>query len=112
MKSANNEVATALVPLIFKRKNQPAEIFFAPKCRKCGELILDLNDANVSTVGEIDAKPERIGTLGDAQVFLIQCVGAFCFHKECDRSEHKPWTDATCVFQADQRRSFERLGGH
>lgn len=100
--------STALVPLILKRKGTPVEIFYAPRCRSCGKPILDFRDANVSTVNETDDEPERIGKLGDAEVFLIPSDGAYVFCKQCDRSENKPWVDADCVFQSDQRRRFER----
>ena len=108
MSPAKNDVSTFLVPLLLKRKGVSDEIFYAARCRACGKPILDFRNANVSTVGETDDKPKRIGKLGDAEVFLIPSDGAFVFCKQCDRSENKPWVDADCVFQSDQRHRFER----
>jgi hypothetical protein len=97
---------TQFVPIVLSRPGQPDEIFYAPRCYACGQLIFDLEDANVSTVlGDIpaDAKDIPIGKIAtNTTACLIPCLGAFVFHKACD-SANTPWTEGSCVFRADQR---------
>lgn len=104
-------LGTRLVPLVLQRKGSPSEIFYAPQCHSCGQPILDLRMANVSTVNETDDELIPIGKLGDAEALLIPSAGAFAVHKECDETGRGYWVGAHCVFRNDQRREFERGRG-
>lgn len=104
------EIGTRLNPLVLKRDGFADEIYYVPRCSKCGRYVLDFAAANVSTVRESYADLVPLGDFGDAKVFLIPSDGAYVFCKTCDDTEHAPWITAHCVFQVDQRREFERGG--
>src|SRR5262244_3907582 len=99
--------ATHLVPLLIKREGQPDTFWYAPSCSKCGQVILDLTNANVSVRDWDYEKPAKLASFDGANFYVLNSDGAYVFCKSCDRSENKPWTPADCVFRNDQRRSFE-----
>lgn len=101
---------TRLIPIALEREGFPAEIIYMPECVACGEVILDLRAANISTVGATDEPLVPLGQLGGAKASLIPSAGAFAVHKECDETARAPWISADCVIRNDQRREFERPG--
>ena len=103
--------ASTLVPVLLRRPGSEG-IGFRPLCAICGEVIIDLEAANVITIDDPDAPSEPLNSLGNVDgVEVLELPGvAVAVHFECDRSEFKPWTRASRVFRLDQR-SLGPVGG-
>jgi hypothetical protein len=94
---------------LLKRKGEPDAFYYAPSCARCGKVILDFSSANVSTLGWDYSKPVKLASFDGADFFTLDCE-AYVFCKDCDHSDNKPWVPADCVFNRDQRHSFEKEG--
>jgi hypothetical protein len=105
------ELLPALVPVLLRRRGSES-VAYRPVCPICGEVVVDLEAANVITIDDPDTSSEPLNSLGSVDgVEVLELPGiAVAVHFECDRSEFKPWTRASCVFRLDQR-SLAQLAG-
>lgn len=97
---------TALFPVLLQRPGGHREVFWAARCAKCGDLILDLSLANVTLYAPLD-EPDVVGEHEGARVSLLG--NAYLIHKDCDYSPSgTPWIDAGRVLHHDQRGEWEK----
>ena len=104
--------ATIFCPLHIWRGGRK-ETLYAPICGRCGEPIIDLGNANVSTDGwgYSTSTPRSLPHLKEeagADRVLALPVNAFVLHKECDFGRNELWLPAHQVIQFDQRWPWDR----
>lgn len=102
------KIVPAVISRVWPDEQVRDEIWFAPVCSACGELVTDLEDANVVTIGDDGSDPEFIGVI-DRDATLSKLPGhGVVVHKRCDKTECVPWKPCDTIFRADQRYSFEK----
>ena len=103
-----------LIPAIIRRPNGSGEIFFAPLCSVCGELITDFSEANICVLdrhGDFDwSSLEKLADLTDGTKVLRIPGETVAVHWQCDSDHYRllPWKPMRTILKSDQRFEFEK----
>lgn len=105
-----------MIPLLIRRAGIDDafsdELFFAPICGACGEVITRFDEANLVTVysdpesQDADALP--LGARMDGASLFRLPGTATVLHKSCDVGRTYPWKPLDTILKSDQRYSFEK----
>ena len=104
-----------MVPLLIRRAGNDGcwsdELFFAPVCGACGEVITKFDEANlVTTYSESESQGDPaipLGTRDGASLFRLPGT-ATVLHKSCDVGRTYPWKPLNTILKSDQRYDFEK----
>src|SRR5258708_4856275 len=94
--------STEFVPAFNKTKSSGREeLRFMPKCSECGEVVLNVAEANLAVIEGAPRRLKRIGTHNGTKLF--QDAGwAVLLCWICDRAQernHVPWQNALATFR-------------
>jgi hypothetical protein len=107
--SSEHDPGSRLRHVLIRREGYPNEFMFVPTCCVCDKVIVDLETASVSVPSRgNELALTSLGEYGDTEVLDTGQTG-FAVCQECDVPCGAHWLRAACVFNADQRREWEKV---
>ena len=95
---------------VYLERNGRDELRFVPTCSGCGELVLDVTEANVAVVGGNGSCLDLEGTHKGAKVIRIDGrPHVFCWPCDSKHGGNVPWVNAALVFRDRDDAAQQRL---